>query len=217
MTNERWVQLLQALTDDVTLLSMTARWRDLPNTFTTRAARASGVHTRDLYAWRDGGEIVELSRGVFRRADAPQASYPDLLAVAYRAPRAIVCCMSAAAVHDLTDELPPAVHIAVPTHDRPPRITFPPTEVFRFDPDSFELGLASIEAAPGEPVRLYDPPRTVIDLMRLRHRLGEPLAHAALQRYLRRRDAQPGQLLRLAATLDVYGPVRFALDVASAG
>jgi predicted transcriptional regulator of viral defense system len=192
-------------------------WRDLPDTFTTRTARARGVHPRDLYAWREGGEIVELSRGVFRRVDAPPASYPDLLAVAYRAPRAVVCCVSAAAVHDLTDALPVAVQIAVPTRDRPPQIAYPPTEVFRFDQDTFELGLSSVDAAPGERVRVYDSARTVIDLMRLRHRLGEPLAHAALHRYLRRRDARPAQLLRLAAALDVYGPVRLALDVASAG
>jgi len=196
---------------------MSGGWRDLPDTFTTRTARARGVHPRDLYAWREGGEIVELSRGVFRRADAPPTSYPDLLAVAYRAPRAVVCCVSAAAVHDLTDALPVAVQIAVPTRDRPPQIAYPPTEVFRFDQDTFELGLSSIDAASGERVRVYDSARTVIDLMRLRHRLGEPLAHAALHRYLRRRDAQPAQLLRLAAALDVYGPVRLALDVASAG
>lgn len=196
---------------------MATDWVSLPDTFTTGTARARGVHPRDLYQARDAGDIVELSRGVFRRADAPPASYPDLLAVAYRAPRAIVCCTSAAAVHDLTDEMPQAVQIAVPTRDRPPRISYPATEVFRFDPGTFELGLSSLEAAPGEAVRIYDPARTVVDLMRLRHRLGEPLAHAALHRYLRRRDAQPGQLLRLAETLDVYRPMRVALDVASAG
>lgn len=196
---------------------MTVGLGDLPGTFTTRTARRLGVHPRDLYAWRDDGQIVELSRGVFRRATAPAATYPDLLAIAYRAPHAIACCVSAAAVHDLTDELPLAVQIAVPTRSRPPKITYPPTEVFRFDPDTFELGLASVDAAPGEAVRIYDPERTVIDLMRLRHRLGEPLAHAALHRYLRRPGAQPARLLQLAAVLDVYGPVRLALDVATAG
>lgn len=160
---------------------------------------------------------MELSRGVFRRADAPPASYPDLLAVAYRVPRAIVCCLSAAAVHDLTDDLPVAVQIAVPKNSRAPRIDFPPVEVFRFAVDTFEVGLASVEAVRGEPVRIYDPERTVVDLMRLRHRLGEPVAHTALRRYARRRDARPPLLLRRAQVLGVYGPVRHALDVARAG
>jgi predicted transcriptional regulator of viral defense system len=189
----------------------------LPPTFTTGEARAHGVHSRDLYASRDSGVIIELSRGVFRHAGAPPPSYPDLLAVARRVPRAIVCLLSAAAVHDLTDEIPPSVQIAVPKPSRPPRIVFPPTTVFRFDTESFELGLSSIEAAPGEPVRIYSPTRTIADLMRLRHRIGEPVALAALHRYLRRRDARPGELLRMASALGAYGPVKRAVDVASAG
>lgn len=174
------------------------------------------MHPRDLYAWRDGGQIVELSRGVFRRADAPPASYPDLLAVAYRSATSIVCCRSAAAIHDLSDEIPPSVQIAVPTRRRPPRIAYPPTEVFRFAAATFELGLSRVEAAPQEWVRVYDPARTVVDLMRLRGRLGEDLAYGALQRYLRRRDVRPGELLSLATALDVRGPMQRALDVAMA-
>lgn len=190
---------------------------DLPATFTTRTARDRGVHPRDLYAGRDSGVVAELSRGVYRRADAPPASFPDLLAVAFRVPRAIICCVSAAVVHDLTDQVPVAVQIAVPRPSRPPRITFPPVEVFRFDPGSFELGLSAVQAAPGEAVRIYDAARTVVDLMRLRHRLGEPVALGAMHRYMRRRDSSPRALLDLAAVLDVYGPVRRALDVMSAG
>ena len=70
----------------------------LPATFTTADVRVAGVHPRELYGWRDSGEIVELSRGVFRRADASTPTYPDLLAVAYRAPLAVVCLVSAAFV-----------------------------------------------------------------------------------------------------------------------
>lgn len=63
--------------------------------------------------WPVGGLIAEPSRGVLRRADAPPASSPDMIAVAYRVPCAIVCCISAAAIHGLTDEMPASVQIAV--------------------------------------------------------------------------------------------------------
>lgn len=188
----------------------------LPSTFTTEISRAHGVHPRDLYAWRDGGQIIELSRGVFRRADAPPASYPDMIAVAHRAPRAIVCCISAAAIHELTDEMPASVQIAVPKRSHTPVITYPRVVVFRFDEASFELGLTSFEAGPGEPVRIYDAARTVVDLMRFRKRLGEPIAHAALNRYLATPAARPALLLEYAEALGTFGPMRAALDVASA-
>jgi len=188
----------------------------LPATFTAGEARAAGVHPRELYAGRDAGAYVELSRGVFRRADAPAATYPDLLAVSRRAPRAVVCLLSAASVHDLTDELPMAVQIAVPRRTWPPKIDHPPVEVFVWDPATFELGLDQVEAAPGEPVRVYSPARTVVDLMRMRRKLGESVAHIALRRYLSRRDARVSELVELARALDVLGPVRAAVDVLQA-
>jgi hypothetical protein len=47
--------------------------------------------------------------------------------------------VSTAAVHDLTDEIPAVVQIAVPKPSRPPHIAFPPTKVFRFGPETFAL------------------------------------------------------------------------------
>jgi hypothetical protein len=82
---------------------------------------------------------------------------PRVLAVAYRAPRAIVRCVSAAAVYDLTDVMPPRVQIAVTTRDRPPRVSYPAAEVIRFGIDTFELGLSATEEVPDKRVRIYDP------------------------------------------------------------
>ncbi|MGA5301126.1 type IV toxin-antitoxin system AbiEi family antitoxin domain-containing protein [Nucisporomicrobium flavum] len=188
----------------------------LPSTFTTGQARAAGLHPRDLYAAREGGGLIELSRGVFRRADAPAAAHPDLLAVSLRAPRAVVCLLSAAAVHDLTDEIPMAVQIAVPRRTWPPKLDHPPVEVFVWDPATFELGLDSVEVAPGERARIYSPGRTAVDLMRMRNKLGESVAHIALRRYLGRRDARIAELFAYAKALDVLGPVRAVIDVLAA-
>ncbi len=188
----------------------------IPTTFTTRTARRLGVHPRDLYRWRDTGVVVELSRGVFRRSDAPPASYPDALAVAYRSPRAVLCCVSAAVVHDLTDEMPAAVQIALPRRSHVPSIDHPPVEVLRFDESHFGVGQSTFEAAPSESVKVYDPPRTVVDLIRLRHRFGEPIAYGALHRYLRSPGGGPRLLLDRADELGVLEPVRAAVDVASA-
>ena len=197
------------------VLSM-AGLQDLPSTFTTGQALRAGVHPRLLYAWRNEGDVVELSRGVFRRADALPASYPDFLAVAFRVPLAVVCLIAAARVHDLTDEIPPAVQIAVPRGGPRPRIHYPPVEVFQFDALTFDLGISSVEAAPAEPIRIYGPERTVVDLLRLRARVGEPTGFIALRRYLARAGARPGEVLELARALDCLGPVRTAIDVLEA-
>jgi hypothetical protein len=85
----------------------------------------------------------------------------------------VVCLLSAAAVHDLTDEIPMAVQIAVPRRTWPPKLDHPPVEAYVWDPLTFELALDTVEVAPGEWARIYSPGRTVVDLMRMRHKLGE--------------------------------------------
>jgi predicted transcriptional regulator of viral defense system len=129
----------------------------------------------------------------------------------------VICAVSAAAAHNLTDELPPRVQVAVPRGRHRPHISYPPVQVLSFDVATFELGLRHLEAAPGERVRIYDPARTVVDLMRLRHHTGEDLALTVLRRYLRTQGAEPATLLEYARALDIFGPVRTAVDVASAG
>jgi hypothetical protein len=115
--------------------------------------------------------------------------------VALRAPAAVVCLVSAAALHDLTHELPLAVQIALPRGHGSPRITYPAVEVFHFDAATLDLGLGDVEAAPGARVRVYTAARTVVDLMRFRRRIGERLALGALRRYLASGEARPGHLL----------------------
>lgn len=185
----------------------------LPPTFTKGQARAVGITPYALYALRDSGSIIELSRGVYRDAAAPQTVHLDLLAVALRAPAAVVCTESALALHELIDDIPVATSIAVPRGMRPPTIRYPPVIVSRFDPDTFQLGAERFEAAPGEFVPVYGPARSVIDVMRLRHLYGDSLALHALGRYLRapgRRDI--AQLMNLARALGVEGPVRAATE-----
>lgn len=90
-----------------------ARLERLPATFLTRMARDVGIASRDLYRMRDEGVIDELGRGVFRKATAPECRV-DLLAVALRVPSAVVCPHTALSLHDLIDDIPIKVHIAVP-------------------------------------------------------------------------------------------------------
>ncbi|MGH3799026.1 MAG: type IV toxin-antitoxin system AbiEi family antitoxin domain-containing protein [Pseudonocardiaceae bacterium] len=184
----------------------------LPVTFTTGRAERAGLWRRDLYLLRDAGVVSEISRGVYRKVDAPETAHLDLLAVAHRAPLAVVCLISALAVHELTDEVPAVVQVAVPRGTHRPRITYPPTEVSEFDARTFELGLQEREVAPGERVRIYEAARSVVDVMRLRHRIGAPVALRALRRWVERRTRDPAELLYYAGALDVEGPVRQAVE-----
>ncbi|MFF4773911.1 type IV toxin-antitoxin system AbiEi family antitoxin domain-containing protein [Microtetraspora fusca] len=182
-------------------------------TFTAGQARTAGLSSRAVRRLVDNGEIDELSRGVYRRADASETTFLDLLAVAARVPRGIFCLETALSVHNLTDEIPMAVNVAVPRNAGLPHISYPPTTAHRFNLATFEEGLEIREVAPGEHIRIYSPARSVVDCMRLRHRVGDEVALRALRSYLRRRGTTSGELLRFARVLDVEGPVKQAIEV----
>jgi predicted transcriptional regulator of viral defense system len=172
----------------------------------------SGARWEDLYRLRDSGELIELSRGVFRVADAPATAHLDLVAVCHRAPEGTICLNSAASFWDLSDEMPAAVHLAIARGRHRPRIAYPPTQVHVFAATTFSLGRNMEEIDSGETIAISSKERTVVDLMRLRSRVGRDLALGALRRYLQSGDAKPGELLVLARRLRVGSVMAEAME-----
>src|SRR5580692_5783707 len=101
----------------------------------------AGIHRNTLYAMRDAGLVEQLSRGLYRLADAPPLANPDLVTVARRVPRGVVCLISALALHDLTTQIPHEIWLAVPRDSEPPRVDYPPVRVFRFANPAFLAGI----------------------------------------------------------------------------
>lgn len=187
--------------------------RRLGGVFKAGDAIQAGVHPRELYALRDEGFLVELSRGVFRLADAEMSPYLDLVAVSRRSPAGTICLNSALSFWDLTDEIPAEVHLAVPRGSHRPAIDYPPVRIHVFAAGTFDLGRERVCLESGEGIHIYSPERSVVDAMRMRGRVGADVAYEALRRYLRRPGASPGDLLRLARRLRAGGPMSDALEV----
>lgn len=171
-----------------------------------------GARWEDLYRLRDSGELIELSRGVFRVADAPATAHLDLLAVCRRAPEGMICLNSAASFWDLSDEMPDVVHLAIARGKHRPRIVYPPTRVHVFAAATFSLGREMEKIDSAETIAISSKERTVVDLMRFRSRVGRDLALGALRRYLQGADAKPGELLALARRLRVGSVMAEAME-----
>ena len=72
----------------------------------TSEALARGVRSHELSRLHEEGRLERLSRGVFRLVEGPELAAPDLVALAKRAPRAVVCLVSALHFHGMTLEVP---------------------------------------------------------------------------------------------------------------
>ncbi len=177
----------------------------------TSRALALGIHPRTLYRLRDSGRLVVVSRGVYRLADLPEPSQPDLVVVAARVPQAVVCLISALAFHGISTQVPHEVQIAIPRGRRRPRLDHPPIRVFRLTSKAYTEGIET-HSIEGVPVRIYCPEKTIADCFKFRNKIGLDVAVEALKLGRERKRVSIRSLLHYARLCRVERVMRPYLE-----
>lgn len=173
----------------------------------TSEALERGIHRRTLYALRDEGTLIQISRGLYQLADMEIPAQVSLAEVAKRIPNGVVCLISALAFHELTTQTPHYVWLAVERKARKPKIKYPPLRVFFFSGDMFSQGIKIINIM-NQKVKIYNAPKTVIDCFRWQKAVGLDVAIEAAKEYLKRRDSSPSDLVHYAKLCKVEKLVR---------
>jgi predicted transcriptional regulator of viral defense system len=160
------------------------------------------------------GALIRASRGVYVRSDADITEHHSLVEVAVRIPGAVINLLSALACHELTDELPAAVWIAVRRGSQAPRIDTPRLELTWTAPRFLNLGVTR-HTIEGVNVAVTDPARTVADCFKYRSRVGVDVAVAALRDYLARHRTGRSALWEMAGACRVQRVLRPYLEALS--
>jgi predicted transcriptional regulator of viral defense system len=177
----------------------------------TGEALSQGIHRRTLYAMRDEGVLERLDRGLYRLADLPPLADPDLITVARKIPQGVICLISALHFHDITTQIPHAVSIAVNRGTEPPRLTFPPIQIYWFSGKAFAAGIEqySIE---NTTVRVYSAEKTLADCFKYRNKIGMDTVLEALDLYRERMKPKPRKLIEFARVCRVEKTMRPYLE-----
>lgn len=147
-------------------------------------ALREGIARRTLYRLAEEGKLDRISRGVYRLADLSEISYPDLVTVSLRAPKSVICLVSALSFHDLTTQVPHSVWIAIPRDSRPPRIDYPPISWVEFSGSAYSSGI-DVHPLDGTEIRVYGPEKTLADCFKYRNKIGMDVVLEALNFYMR--------------------------------
>ena len=177
----------------------------------TGAALRAGIHPRTLYDMRDEGVVEELSRGLYRLANLPALSNPDLVTVALKVPSGVICLISALAYHEITTQIPHEVHIALPRGAEPPRLKHPPLRVFWFTGRSYTDGVET-HKVDGVGLRVYSPEKTLADCFKYRNKLGLDTVLEALRLYRSRKRPNVYDLMKFARVCRVEKVMRPYLE-----
>ena len=148
----------------------------------TGEALNSGIHPRDLYALRDSGQIEKIERGLYRLSDLPPLSNPDLVPIARKIPKGVICLISALHFHDLTTQLPHEVYVALPRNAEAPRLSYPPIRIFWFSGKAYSEGVDE-HTIDDTLVKIYCIEKTIADCFKYRNKLGHDVALEVLKGY----------------------------------
>ena len=191
-----------------------AIFRDHGGTLRTGEALDAGVHPRTLYELRDVGELIQLARGVYRLAEMPPLSHPDLATVCKRVPQGVICLISALAFHELTTQIPHVVHLAITRTARTPSLEYPPLQVYRFSGQAYEAGIETL-TSDGIKVRIYSAEKTLADCFKYRNKIGLDVAIEALRTYRSQRGGRLQQVLEYARICRVEQVIRPYLEAST--
>lgn len=152
------------------------------------------ISERQLRRLIGEGSVIAIARGLYRKSE--WLGDEDLIEIAAKAPRGTLCLRSALARHELIDDIPAEIDVAIPRGAWMPETTAP-VRWRHFNPDTFDLGRSQLDIGGGRTIGLYSAERSIIDAFRMRHIEGVDLANEALKRWLRQ-GGQPSELLTLA-------------------
>jgi predicted transcriptional regulator of viral defense system len=173
-----------------------------------------GINRKTLYAMRDAGVVDLVARGLFRLASLEPLAHPDLVAVATRVPRGVLCLISALSFHELTTQVPHRIDVALERGTRKPRLDYPPTRFYWFSGPAFRDGIEAHELD-GAPVRIYDPEKTLVDCFRYRNQIGMDVVLEAMKLWRERRRRKLDALLKYARMRHVERGMRPYLEAMS--
>ena len=177
----------------------------------TGEALELGIHRRTLYTLRDAGMLERLDRGLYRLADMPPLSDPDLVTVSRKIPDGVICLISALHFHEITTQIPHVVSIAVKRGKEPPRLEYPPTKIYSFSGRAFGEGIES-RSIDDTKIRVYCAEKAIADCFKYRNKIGMDTVLEAVELYRTRRKAKPRDLLKFAKICRVEKVMRPYLE-----
>ena len=153
------------------------------------------------------GEVDQIGRGLYRYHGVEPTELETVATICARVPNAIVCLLSALAIHDIGTQQPSEVWIALDRKARKPRFDDIAVRIVRFSGPMLRHGI-TIRLIQGVAMRITSPARTVVDCFRYRNKLGLDIALEALRDALDRRLATVDELVHCAEACRIYSVMK---------
>lgn len=170
-----------------------------------------GVRPGTLRDMVEAEQLEQLARGLYKVKSTPDLSVPDLVIVAAKIPKAVICLVSALSFHEITTHFARGVQILLPRGSHPPVLDYPPIQVHSAVRSAYEIG-HEVHWIDGVKVTVTDPEKTLVDCVKFRNQLGTELVIEALRTYRQRKRLQVDKMMNYARICRVSKVMGYYLD-----
>lgn len=141
---------------------------------------AAGLSFKQIRQLVASGDLEKLGQGIYRATSHP---YDERVEIARRIPNGVFCLYSACFLHQLSDFVPSEQHLAIPKKSRYVLPSYPPVKLYYWETTTFQLGIGDFPLDESS-IRVYDPEKTVCDMLRLREKVGLDVVKEVVKNYL---------------------------------
>ena len=174
--------------------------------------RSEGIDPKTISRAVAAGELIRISRGVYQRPDSDVDTHQALAEAAKKVPRGVVAMVSALAYHELTDQMPRKVWMAVSVKDwSPSASSYPPVRIVEFRDRYMQQGIEH-HTISGTSVPIYSISKTLADVFRNRRLVDRSVAVEALRATLDQRKATPASIAEASMAGDAWNIMRPYLE-----
>jgi predicted transcriptional regulator of viral defense system len=159
------------------------------------------VHTSIIRALVEQGRIERIKRGLYRlppeELSQDQTFTHDYFDAVMAVPKGIFCLKTGLHFYGLTTYNPTQIDMAIPTTSRDTKLLTTAVKFYRFREPFYSTHIVSIKTSLCR-IKIFNKERTVCDVIRMRHIVGEDIAMEGLNTYLRQQKKDINQLLSIA-------------------
>lgn len=157
------------------------------------------------------GDLVAVNRKWYENANYA-GEINDFYAVPAYAGQGVICLISAAVYHELSNERPNQIEVAIPRNVRIPESPdWPAMKFYRMVESRYNIGIVDVKEGSNS-FRIYDKEKTVCDVIYHRNKLGFEPAMEVLRRYVQQPDRNINRLIAYAKRLQVETTIKQYLE-----
>lgn len=171
---------------------------------------AAGIPKDYLYRFAAEAGLEKVAHGIFV---SPDALIDEMYLLQLQIPKVIFSHDTALYLHDLAEMEPMPLTVTVPAKYRSAALAEKGVHIRYAKPEWYDLGVCTVPSPSEFLIRVYDPERTVCDIVRRRSHMDVSAFNYAVRQYMKRKEKNLLRLLEYAKELRMERQLREVIGV----